>query len=243
MNISLFSFYKSIGATVLFVVLVGSSAKAQWSIFGGPGIAFYQGDIAESTIPNLKTIRFNAKLGVAYNFHKRWDVRLHGSYGNLHGSDFYTSDPAKNARGVVFNTRVIDGGVTFKYRDFFKKSGRIMNYAFLGFDYMNIAVSRTVTGNAALVAERGFSSSQFNVPVGFGIGIYLSRHWGLVNEFSYHFALTDYIDGTSLAANPKAFDSFIANHLMLVYSFGGNGSGGGANSSDPGSLKTSCPRF
>lgn len=234
---------KNIIVAAVFLLVSVKPAAAQWYVFGGPGFAYYQGDVAETLLPNLKMIKFNGKLGVGYNFYKRWDLRLHGSYGNLHGSDAYTANTAKNARGITFTTRVIDAGLTLKYRDFFKKTGKVMNYAFLGFDYMNIAVNRAVSGTAAAITEGSFSSSQFNIPIGFGLGRYLSRKWALVYEFSYHFALTDYLDGTSISGNPKAFDSFIANHLMLVYSFGGNGSGGGANSSQPGSLNVDCPRF
>ena len=224
----------------IFLVLLTNGVSAKWYLFGGPGIAYYQGDVAETGFPNIKMLKFNGKLGVGYNFYKRWDVRFHGSYGNLHGSDSYTNDVGKNLRGITFNTRVIDAGLTLKYRNFFKKS-KYINYAFIGFDYMNMTVNRNVVGTGAAIIEKSFSSTQFNIPIGFGVGKWLSRHWGAVFEFSYHYALTDYLDGTSLAGNSKALDSFIAGHVMLVYRFtagsGGSGGSGGGN------LKVDCPTF
>lgn len=223
-------------------LLLSFSVNAKWYVYGGPGIAYYQGDLAESIVPQLKMIKFNGKVGVGYNFYPRWDLRFHASYGNLHGSDSYSSDQGRLLRGISFNTRVIDAGFTAKYQDFFKKS-KYINYAFIGIDYMNIGVNRSVVGTASVIQENSFSNSQFNVPVGFGLGKWLSRHWGAVFEFSYHFALTDYLDGTALSGNPKAFDSFIAAHVMLIYRFTAGAGGKGGSGGGGGDLKTSCPTF
>ncbi len=228
---------------VLFFCTV--TTNANWYLFGGPGLAYYQGDVSESGLPNLKMIKFNAKIGYGYDLKSRWGLRYHFSYGKLHGSDEYASDALKRGRGIAFNTTVYDGGITFKYRDLFKRNTRLINYGFFGIDAMIMSVNRTVTGTAALIAEDPPSSIQYNIPVGFGLGKWFTSHWGFVYEFSFHFTLTDYLDGTSNAGNPKAGDSWIANHLMVIYRFrsGSTGAGSGGGYGPDNSNNVDCPRF
>lgn len=212
---------------VLLLIVNAFSAKSQFHIFAGPGYAYYQGDVSDVFYPTLKTSRFSWKAAVGYDFHPRWGVRGHYSKSTLHGSDSYSNDVSKQVRGVTFTTKLTDIGVTAKYKYLFKKSYRFINYGFFGFDYMNMSVARDVNGNASLVQENSFSSTQFNIPIGIGLGRWFSAHWGVVYEISYHYALTDYLDGTSLVGNPKANDSYIDNFIMLIYRFGGGGNADG----------------
>ena len=231
---------------VLLIVLFFCSVttNANWYLFGGPGFAWYQGDVSESGIPNLKMIKFNAKIGAGYDFRSRWGIRGHFSYGTFHGSDEYAGDVFKQARGISFNSTVYDGGITLRYRDLFKKNTSLINYGFFGFDAMQMSVDRTVTGTGALIAEDPPGSFQYNIPVGFGLGKWFSAHWGWAYEFSFHFTLTDYLDGTSNAGNPDAGDSFIANHFMLLYRFRGGSKESGSGGYSPGNLNNvDCPRF
>ncbi|MFT6716310.1 MAG: OOP family OmpA-OmpF porin [Saprospiraceae bacterium] len=203
---------------------ISISSNAQLHLFGGPGISFYQGDV-DAGAPPLKTIKFSWKAGVGYDFHPRWGARLHYSKAGLHGSDSYSNETAFQARGITFSTKVTDIGLTAKYKYLFKKSYRFMNYGFFGFDYMSMAVARNLTGTAALIPEDAYSNTQFNIPVGLGLGWWFNAHWGIVSESAYHYALTDYLDGTSNSGNPKANDSYIDVHVMVIYRFGGGKTG------------------
>jgi OOP family OmpA-OmpF porin len=231
----------------LFIILalfcISFSSKAQFHLFGGAGISYYQGDMDESVYPKLKTMCFSWKAGVGYDYHPRWGVRGHYSKAELHGSDSYSNDVLLQVRGITFTTKLTDIGLTAKYKHLFKKSYRLMNYGFFGFDYMSMSVSRSDAGTGSLIAEDGFSNTQFNIPIGIGLGWWFNAHWGSVVESSYHFALTDYLDGISNAGNPKANDSYIDVHVMLIYRFGG-GKTGGDGLYDPSDLNNvDCPSW
>ena len=74
-------------------------------------------------------------------------------------------------------------------------------------------------------------------------GWWFNSYWGAVAETSYHYALTDYLDGISNAGNPKANDSYIDLHVMVVFRFGG-GKTGGDGVFDPRRLNNvDCPSW
>lgn len=227
------------------MLVVSQQVHGQLHLFGGVGGAYYQGDMYGAVLPTLKTTCFSWKVGVGYDFHRRWGVRAHYSKASVHGSDSYSDEAFAQARAVTFTTKITDIGVTAKYKHLFKKSYRFINYGFFGFDYMNMNVARTDAGTGALVTEDAFGATQWNVPVGIGLGWWFSAHWGGVFEGSYHYSFTDYLDGISNAGNPKANDSYIDFHLMVVYRFGGGKGGKGRDGLfDPSDLNNvDCPRW
>jgi hypothetical protein len=226
---------------IVLLFAVSINLNAQLHLFGGAGVSYYQGDMYGTVFPTLKTTCFSWKAGVSYDFHRSWGVRAHYSKAEAHGSDLYSSEASSLARGVTFTTKITDIGLTAKYKHLFKKSYRLMNYGFFGFDYMSMLVSRT-PGNDPVVPEDGYSPTQFNIPIGIGVGWWFDAHWGAVAESSYHYTFTDYLDGISNAGNPKANDSYIDLHVMLVYRFGGRKTGDGLY--DPSDLNNvDCPKW
>lgn len=208
---------------LLFIISGVLSAQSKLHVFLGPGVAYYQGDVSQSGLPHPSLIKFNAKIGVGYDFTPRWGLRLHGSMGSLNGSDFITADPGRQARGITFNTNIVDVGLTFKWNVL--KREKLINYVFIGADYFNMNVARTVASTTPLPAEQAFSNHQFNIPLGFGIGRWFGCRFGMAFESAWHLAFTDYIDGTKFSGNPKAPDSYIDAHLLLVFRFGKCGNG------------------
>lgn len=227
------------------LIFISKSANAYWSLFAGAGFSYYQGDVQDSRIPSLQVVNFSWKAGVGYDFNQRWGLRAHYAQARLHGSDAYSNDALKVARGITFTTPYKDIGLTVKYNYLFKKSRKFINYGFFGFDYMQVAVSRTVTGTAASIQEGAASPTQFNIPAGIGVGRWFRPQWGFILEGAYHYALSDYLDGTALSGNPRAFDSFIDMHIMLIYRFGrGFGGGGDDGVYDPSKLNNvDCPQW
>ena len=223
---------------LLVGVIMNATAQSKLHFFIGPGAAYYQGDIAESGLPDPRMIRLNVKAGLGYDFSPRWGLRLHGAMGSLKGSDSYTLDAGKVARGISFNTSIIDAGLTVKVNGLLNNRLKLENYFFAGVDYLNMQVARTVEGTGALTPERAFSNHQLNFPVGLGLGYWMTPLVGLFYEGSVHFVTSDYLDGTSLAGNPTAPDTYFDNHLLLVFRFGKLKRGGKDSFGN-----TDCPRF
>ena len=237
-------FYKlKVQILVLGFLLLGQSElSAKWFAFGAIGGDYYQGDVSESALPNLRTLRLNYGLGVGYFLNFRWSLRLRYMKGAFHGSDAYFSTPSIQARGITFDNSFWDIGLHAMYHHLFKKSYKLINYGFIGIEYMNQSVTKTITGTAALVPEGSFSNTQFNAPIGIGLGRWVSAHWGVVLELAYHYNFSDYLDGTVKAGNPKANDSFIVSHLLVLYRFRAGGNPGGVF--DPSKLNNvDCPKF
>ena len=224
-----------IALNFISVIALGQS---KLHLFVGPGAAYYQGDVSHTGLPDPKIIRFNLKAGVGYDVSPRWGLRLHGSMGTLTGNDAYTDHVGKIARGVSFNTSIIDAGLTVKINGFMNNRFHLDNYLFVGVDYMNMKVANNYSGVLPLVPETGYSPHQINFPVGLGLGYWFNPFIGLFYEGSLHFTTTDYLDGLKYGGNPTAPDTYFDSHLLLVVRFGkfrlkGKDSFG----------NTDCPRF
>ena len=116
--------------SLLIFLMLGTSSQleANWFVFGAIGSDYYQGDVSETALPSLRTLRLNYGLGVGYFFNFRWSARLRYMKGAFHGSDAYFSNPLIQARGITFDNSFWDVGLHMQYHHLFKKSYKLINY-------------------------------------------------------------------------------------------------------------------
>ena len=207
--------------TLLFLFFgVSLFAQGRWTVFGGPGYAYYQGDVAHSVIPNGQTMKISALVGASYMVFKHVGIRYHLSGSVLHGSDLYASSPDLINRGLSFKTNLLQGGFSIKInRIIGKPKTKFINYIFLGTDLAVIDVLVT-PGSKPMVPEGDYSRYQIINPFGIGLGYWFSKRYGLTYEATMHISSTDYLDGISYNGKPKGRDTYISNTVVLVARLG-----------------------
>lgn len=196
---------------------------AQWEnayAFIGGGTSFYQGDL-NSTLPAPQIFNLSLKGGLGYNFNKRYGIVMHYTKASLSGSDEYSNNAIKNARGLSFESPLTEIGLNFKIRNITGKQETYIGYLFTGINYFefNPTVTRSDFATINYVPEPDFPKSGFNIPFGVGFGVWLTDNFGLVWEAALHVTYTDYIDGVSSNGNPNYPDAFVDSHVKLLYSF------------------------
>lgn len=213
----------------IFLIIILSTltlfTKAQYEnmyAFFGVGQAYYQGDLNKTAFPNSNILNMSYKGGIGYNFHHRFGAQIFYAQSKLNGSDFFNNDAGMEARGLSFTSPLKQFGINLKVRNLNGKESRVINYLYSGIDYFwfNPTVTRAETADAVYVPESGYSTSGINIPVGLGLGYWITNNIGLVLETSLHIVYTDYLDGVSKNGNPDYRDGFVDSHIMLIYRFG-----------------------
>lgn len=242
---------------ILFTSLVFSflTNKAEFDfnnlyVFGGAGLAYYQGDLNESSLPNTDILNMSYKGGIGLNYHTRFGVQLHYTHSSLNGSDFFNKDQSMQARGLSFTSPIREFGVNFKVRNLNGKEGRVINYVFTGINYFsfNPSVAKSEASDVVFTSESGYKKSGVNIPFGIGLGYWVTGNIGVVWETSMHLLYTDYLDGVSKNGSPDYKDGFVDSHILIMFRFG---DGSSSRNSQRGSRgfrmkkvgSIGCPRF
>lgn len=206
---------------ILFSFPIFLFAQGRFSIYGGAGSGYYQGDLAESNIPNPLTLRASAQIGADFHIYKKIVFRYHLMGTTIYNSDEFAEDRYRVQRGLMFSTNILQGGFQIKInRIFGSNRSKIINYAFLGTDLAAIDVTVRNYGSNPMVAEGKYSTYQIINPMGVGLGYWLSIRCGLIFESTFHFSYTDYLDGISYNGSPKGKDTYVTNHLVLLVRLG-----------------------
>lgn len=241
----------------LFISLVFSflTNKAEFDysnlyVFAGAGSAYYQGDLNGSSFPTVDLLNMSYKGGVGLNYHTRFGVQLHYTQSSLNGSDLFSKDNDVVARGLSFTSPLREFGINFKVRNLNGREGRVINYVFTGVNYFSFdpSVSKAESSDVVFAPESGFKKSGFNIPMGLGLGYWVTPNIGVVWETGLHILYTDYLDGVSKNGNPDYKDGFVDSHILVMFRFGDRKS---ARSSQRGSRgfkmkkvgSIGCPRF
>lgn len=192
----------------------------RFTIQGGTGLSAYQGDIG-STIPELQSIRYNAKIGFNFRVYKFFHLHYHFSGTVLHNSDLYSTEKEKLNRGIFFKTDIYQGGFHFSFNQFLNQYSKVIHYFYFGTDVAMMYVNMEKRGGRTpLVEEGSINHFQWINPVGFGLGYKVSQRVGLVYEGTFFITHTDYVDGTAFNGNPGNRDTYFNSNLMLSVKLG-----------------------
>lgn len=207
-------------------------SKAGWDqfkAFTGMGLAYYQGDLNTSSFPIADLLNNSYIFGAGYEFTQRVGISMHYSRTTLTGSDFFTNDDDRVARGLSFESPLREFGISLQILNLTGKDTRFTTYLASGINYFsfNPTVTRIANSSINYAVESGYSKSGVNIPFTLGFGYWINSNLALVWETSLHSTFTDYIDGISSNGNPNYKDAYVDSHVMLVFRFGKWGGFGG----------------
>ncbi len=206
------------------IIVFHFNLTAQWEnayAFFGVGQAYYQGDLNATSFPTGEILNMSYKWGAGFNLHTRFGLTMHYTRSSVNGSDFFSSDNDRKARGLSFNSPIREFGLNFKIRNLTGVEGRTISYLFSGLNVFsfNPTVTRSLDSDINYAVEQGFPKSGVNIPFGLGFGYWFTGNIGLVGEVSLHTTFTDFIDGISKNGNPNFNDAFVDGHAILIFRF------------------------
>lgn len=215
----------------------------------GAGVSAYQGDLTPATFGTINKPRLALQTFVNINFLRALTVRGSFSHTNLKEDESGYKTAYHQRRNLKFETSVTELSAVFilslPLNDDGSESGKLQPYVFGGAGVGFLRVKRDWTAfdrawpawqqwvrdglvKDSMTAPPG---AILTVPLGAGLRYYFGENVSLYTEGSHRFTQNGYIDGFSMAANPKKHDSFTTLTIGLIVrlsdTYGGRGGRGG----------------
>lgn len=218
---------------LLFFLLIFSGQLAgqyRWEAGVVVGLANYQGDLVEGTLPIFKEGNLSLGIGGRYLLNYNWALRGNILFGRLTGDDFNASDPDRVGRAVSFENPFTEASIRIEWEPFGEQHYLSLSqsrsffspYVFAGpalsFTNPKLDFSRTKSEEVVHLTNierdqnENFFRTRFVVVTGLGIKYDINDLWVVGFELGMRYAFTDYLDGVSHAGNGDKRD---------WYSFGG----------------------
>jgi len=201
------------------------------------GTFVYQGDLTPSRFGSFKTQRPGIGIHAAKILSSSLSARINFAIGSLHGDDGkYDKPEFRQQRNFNFSSPLIEVSGLIAWNPLRKnyKDKGLSPYLFGGagvsfldirrdwsnFNAVYFGESSDLPGRLSTDANHSTPSFIPVIPVGAGIRYNLSPRIALTAEGSYRFVFTDYLDGFSVAANPKQNDHYHTMNVGAVYRLG-----------------------
>lgn len=216
---------------LLFFTLILSGQLAgqyRWEAGAVVGLANYQGDLVESTLPLFKEGNLSFGVGGRYLLNYNWAVRGNVLFGKLTGDDFNYTEAYRMDRAVSFENNFTELSFRIEWEPFGEQHYLSINqkksffspFLFFGpgYAFMNpeLDFSRTKSEHILESIERdqneNYFQNRFILVGGLGVKYDVNDLWVVAFELGMRYAFTDYLDGVSISGTSEKRD---------WYSFGG----------------------
>jgi hypothetical protein len=222
-------------ACLLQLNTFAQSSKAPVSIGVQLGTFIYQGDLVPSFAGSFRTAKPMFALLVNKPISNNFSLRATISTGQISADESVYSNPAwRQTRAFNFNSTVTEVAtvLVFDFADqTFDNTGKLSPYIFGGVaaSFLNIHRDWSKFNFTAFDSKSpvllGLGQDTLHksptvlpvIPIGVGLRYTLSPHWSLTTELNYRYSFSDYIDGFSKSANPRANDSYYSVSVGLNY--------------------------
>ncbi len=221
---------------LLFFALILSGQLAgqyRWEAGAMVGLANYQGDLVEGTLPLFK--EGNISFGVAgkYLINYQWAVSAGVLFGKLTGDDYNSAEYFRQKRGVSFENSFSELSIRLEWEPFGERHYLALNEAkaffspFLffgtGFSFTNpqVNTSRTEGPGMFQLIERDLNKNYFKSRIilltGLGVKYDVNDLWVVGVEAGIRYGFTDYLDGISIAGNMDKRDWYSFAGISLFH--------------------------
>lgn len=221
--------------------LNAQSQKAPMSFGFQFGTFVYQGDLVPSFVGTYRTIKPMFSLVVNKPVSNNFSLRGSFSKGQISADEsVYTTPAWRQIRAFQFSSPVteIAASLVFDFVDqTLDNTGRISPYVFAGaaltflnvqrdwsrFNYANFSPKDPMVLGLAQDSIHKLPSQLPVIPIGAGLRYTINARWSVNAELDYRYSFSDYIDGFSKSANPRAKDSYYSISAGLNYHLLNNG--------------------
>jgi opacity protein-like surface antigen len=233
--IILFTFFSS--RAVSSVTAQTQKKSSNYEVGAALGAFVYQGDLAQGRYGSWRTAKPGIILHGSRKLNSTLAVRLNATLASLKGDEAKFNTPAyRKQRSFNFSTPLIELSpqIVWSPWGWDEVGARISPYAFAGVSLAYLRVRRDYSGfNAshftleenlpARIAQdmqRRTPTLLPAIPFGAGVRYAVSPSIVINGEFNYRHTFSDYIDGFSIAANPKLKDHYYSVSAGVIYRFG-----------------------
>lgn len=207
-----------------------SQAQGKWQLEIMPGVAGYQGDLTQKSIP-FKNIGPAAGINLKYNTEDMIVIRAGFAWARLSADDKNNKQADIRSRNLNFKTDIWEATVCAEVNILDPESYTSLPYLFLGIGAFRFnpytydkdnkktylrPLSTEGQGLPEYPDKKKYSLTQFCVPFGGGWKIKIKERTELSFEIGVRFLFTDYLDDVSdtyaspetilLEKGPKAFE-------------------------------------
>ena len=229
-------FYLSTISLVLLPLLL--SAQPRFEAGAMVGLANYQGDLVQETVPLFKEGNLGGGIMGRYVFTYALAVRANLMLGKITGDDYNYDEEFRRRRGAQFSSSIFELSVVGEWEPLgqwrylsrgggFKKLISPYVFAGLGFTFTNpktdFSRADFDSANLAAMIERDQNARYFktriSTPIGIGVKFDLSEYWVAGVEFGMRYPFTDYLDGVSRSGNPGRKDWYQFSGITLCKRF------------------------
>ena len=227
-----FSFTLSIVMLALPFLMQGQGYKWEGGAF--IGIANYQGDLVEPSIFNLNESQMGIGLFLRRQLNPNFTARINAFHGQISGDDrnFFLTEYRPD-RAFFFQTDLNEVSILMEWEPFGKKKltetgttrKLVSPYLFVGLGILNFDPNPSFDLNelenieARVREDRNaeFSTTRLSIPFGAGIKLNATERISLGLEMGWHTAMTDYLDGVSVAGDPNNNDWYFHGGATISY--------------------------
>ncbi len=201
----------------------------------GPGTAIYQGDLSPHRFGSLRKAGLGLQLFGHFIFSPTFSARLNYSFSSLQERDNSYTFTYKQFRNFFFETTVNELSAQLVLNPL-RNNGdeddqRLLPYLFAGVGMAKLRVNRDFSNFAygwqhwqswvrpglATDSAKVLPSFALTLPVGGGVRFLIGENISLFAEVGHRFTNEEYLDGFSMAANPKKKDAFTTFTAGLIF--------------------------
>lgn len=197
----------------------------------------YQGDLTPNRLGSFPTMRPGIMLHGTRKLNNNYAVRLLFSVASLRGDDAKFNTPAfRQFRNFNFRSPLIELSPQLMWSPsgWSEQGPRITPYVFggaalsylnirrdaSGFDASKFGLEENLPQRIAEDLQHRTPGLLPSIPAGAGLRYAVSPSLVVNGELNYRFTFSDYVDGFSIAANPKQKDAYYSLSIGIIYRFG-----------------------
>lgn len=233
---------KTIVLVIVGTFLFASASIAQtgnlpMSVGIQAGTMVYQGDLVPGIAGSSKMLKPSLGIFVSKPLNNNFSIRAGLAKGELSANEALFDSPAfRKSRAFQFSTPVteLSAVMVFDFTDqSLDNTGRFSPYLFggLGLSFLNIHRDWSWLDSAAFDSKSpvitGLAIDTLHklpkllpvIPIGVGVRYTIDQQWSVHAEMSYRYCFSDYLDGFSKSADPRANDSYYSLSVGLSYHF------------------------
>lgn len=201
----------------------------------GSGAAIYQGDLSPHRFGSLRKAGLGLQLFGQLVFSSSLSVRLNYNFSSLQEGDKSYSFTYKQYRNFFFQTNVNEFAAQIVLNPLRNNGSeddrRLQPYVFAGAGLARLRINRDwsrfdygwkhwqdwVRPGLAGDSAKVLPALALTLPVGLGFRFFVGENISLFAELGHRFTNEEYLDGFSLAANPKKKDGFTTVTAGLIF--------------------------
>ncbi len=201
--------------SLLVIILLSALFQGysqRFYLTGGIGGMYYNGDLRETGLPDLKTLHFSYGIGLDYELNRKFNLSYQFVKGMVSGNDAFSSSEDRNRRNLSFESKISEHSLRLQFKAFsLGKRKRLFARTFIGLGvfkfnpYYN-SPSGTIylqpLGTEGQNSTSGnyptpYKLTQINTPLGVNLNYRITSRIAVYSELTYHRTFTDYLDDVS----------------------------------------------